>query len=370
MSQPEGNVGQPGHARVSGQMLSYIHDILFALRQPYETSFPSQVTGTVTRVTSRKGVIFVIIRDATGHMQLKFSEDVLLGHDWQLARGIRKADRVRVVGLAGTNPFRQQPVPTLFVQSVESLPPTPFTEKELAAPEDEAITSEFFLARIRSKAAEYFLKHDYEEFEPSYMSSSAGPSRVRALRVLFPGFGAPAFMAPSPAARLVQVVFSSPTSKVFCTSRCFSNEIRDGYTSAESLALFACQLNVDLDQLTRIATDSIRFIFSDIATAPDLEASKTTWVSDAPWAVDECNWTNASMHVSSPTVQVLPAPADAGREHLKLKSVFRVLWPEDRVLVEGHIGLIDSTLAIGAFSLHLERMLPVLRDVILRRLRH
>ncbi|MBI5221004.1 MAG: hypothetical protein HY978_04205 [Candidatus Liptonbacteria bacterium] len=347
--------------------LKYIAAILASLRRNPAAPIQAALTGWVTRLAPLGKVVFMTLRDATGSVQLKCGFDTMSAEQWQSAKALKLADRITVTGAAGFNTFHATQTPTVFADTLSILLPGQFGDTELLGSEREAVTKQFFLSRLRTKAQLFFASRGFEEFDAYYLSSRQVSYAITSLRVVFPGFGAPTFMAPSPASQLLTALFAAPSSKVFCVSRCFSNEIRDGYTSAESPLVCLMQLAASTETLCQLGEDCIKAVFSDIVTMPDLAETHQAWLGSDSWLRQQFSLETESEEVSEPTIQIFPPPNTAVSHGLQ--SVFRISWPERFVLVEGHTQLIDTKLSLGGFTLHLERMIPALRTVILRRLR-
>src|SRR5206468_4900984 len=103
------------------------------------------------------------------------------------------------------------------------------------------------------------------EFEPAYLFAGVPRGDVEALTILYPGWGSSSYLAPSPSPQLLGALLTTAHTKVFSLARCFTASIRDGYTSAEELALFAYTLGVGIDDLITLAERFLKRLFTDLA---------------------------------------------------------------------------------------------------------
>jgi hypothetical protein len=100
------------------------------------------------------------------------------------------------------------------------------------------------------------------------------------------------------------------------------------------------------------------------------------WLDQESWPSRECSWASNSITVNllSPEINVFSVPPQGRQRGLhntsNLLSVFRICWPPHSVVAEGHVESIDSKIALGGVTIHLERMVRILSEVNLRYLRH
>lgn len=352
-------------------VLTHARDVEICYRLMPEKTVIAELRGLVTRTTSRGALIFIRLLDATGSIQLVCDRSVLPHETWELVRKVRPLDRVRVRGRVG---LTERKTLSIFVELIEEFLPRTISDRDVLDADQRGLTTQFFLARIRLRATHYFREASFEEFEPSYLSASLEESRVEPLRVVFPGFGANAYLVPSPAMQLWEAVLITANPKVFCVSRCFSAAIRDGYTSAESMILCARQLGASLEGMCELAENAVKTIFGHFTTMPN---TLQAWLGPQSWPIKKCQLASIEVAVKSPEIHILEIPRNPTGRMPNDMSMFRICWPPpgssvvgNVVVAEGHVASVEENIVMGGITLHLERMVPVLRDVTLRRLRH
>ena len=275
-------------------------------------------------------------------------------------------DRLQVQGTVVRR--RGKDAPSILVKDTKVVLLRSPAKKTTGEPDQGVVATQFFLAAIRRIAEAYFIRERFEQFEPSFLTSSKSASQIEPLAIIFPGYGGSSYLAPSPAPQLMEAILVSSNPRVFCVSRCFSGSIRDGYTSAESLILCAHQLDASLDQMCILAQGAVKAVFHQYATRPKLSAPKEQqWLETSAWPVKERDWSDLELTVQEPEIHRYRAHPASSNE--RAQSIFRVCWPTDVVLAEGHTELVDGRVPLGGITIHLERMVPLLRDVTLRRLR-
>jgi len=146
---------------------------------------------------------------------------------------------------------------------------------------------------------------------------------------------------------------------VFAIGRCFSSAYRDGFSSAEKLALVERQLNTTLEQQYSFAGTIVRTILNDDDTA----GAETMWSAD-DWPtvplVDAARKT-----AGSPEIQTMGAQADDKDK----REVFRILVPPGIVVAEGDTTALSPTVRIGGAIVHLERLVRLLSPTRLSQIR-
>jgi len=325
-----------------------------------------------TSIRDHGKIIFVMLRDITGVIQIILRKDALPEQEWKRAKEIRNLDRIRIKGVSG---FSKTGALSVFAEKVEII-----MKKETAATiftideqDSRTLTGQFLLARLQEKACEWMRENGYVEFVPYYITSSRISSHLEPLEVVFPGWGSNAYLIVSPSGQLLKALTVADT-KVFCVSRVFSQMVRDGYTSAESMILCAQCFEPNENEMERLGELLIKSIFVNLYTMPDLVVKD--WLrSDRNWQIEERDFLDENpslVKTKMPKIQVCDDTRNALQreinEKAKVQRFFRILWPENVILVEGHIGRVEAV-KVGGLVVHLERMIPLLRNVPLRFMR-
>lgn len=336
-------------------------------------NYVGDVRGLVLRIRKYKpkNLFFADIWEPTGTIQIKFDISTLEQYR-QIIEKLKERDRINVEGKiieSGHNNTLTLDASKVSVVINEGK----VSDAEMPDIDNRGLTTQFMVARLRNIATQHMTDKKYVEFEPNYLSASRGTSPIEPLEVRFPGFGAKTFLASSPTSQLLTAILAANT-QVFCISRVFSGRIRDGYTSAESMILCAMKFDPENLEMEYLSEDIIKKIFSDERTI--LFDYEKVWLSDAHWDtnflnLDENNSRNIDCNV--PTIQIfknVEAARKISQKDMKtIISPFRIVWPPDVILAEGHTEKIDS-IKIGGMTIHLERMVPLLKNVTLQHIRH
>lgn len=348
-------------------VLTQVRDVETVYRLHSGSRLRCRLSGMITRVNRRGGICFFRFRDATGSIQVVVERSSCDLETWGLVAVLKLMDRVLVFGdIALTRPPHN--VLSVFLRECKLLIPRRAADRvDNLDPAERGLTAQVFLARLRKQATGFFEEHEYVELEPSFLASYAPSTSIEPLRVVFPGYGADALLAPSPAMQLMEALLLTGYSKLFSVSRCFSAVVRDGYTSAESLILSALILGADLQEVLRTIQDAVTTIFKHFTTVPIIV--EDDWLNLTPWNRQDGEWSESKRSVHVPTIQVDHGNCGDSSTVAVQGPPFRVVWPPDIVVVEGGQQLLDERIRICAYTLHLERMVSVLRDVNLYRLR-
>lgn len=328
--------------------------------------------GLVTSIRDHGKIVFITLRDVTGVIQVIFRFSNLSKKAWKRVKSMEKRDRIEVMGTTG---FTKKGTLSVIASNVKKLMSSQGFEESFIIDERDSrtLTSQFLLARLRDRARLLMEKEGYIEFIPHYLTSSIVSAHLEPLGVIFPGWGSNVHLTVSSSGQLLKALTAANT-KVYCLSRIFSQMIRDGYTSAESMVLCAQCFEPNQNEMERFGEKLIKWIFSDFQTMPEFISEE--------WMQDDNNWvlswgdilmeTPAVLNVKYPLIQVCNDTQSKTQDEINTRAnvsyFFRIIWPENIVLVEGHIGFVES-IRVGGFMLHLERMIPLLRNVPLRFIR-
>ncbi len=327
----------------------------------------ARLTGLLTHVRRHKTVAFLTLQDATGSIQLLADSVGLSSAAWQDVCALRQGDRVTAQGRVGVSNTGQV---SLLLASAPRV-----MDKELGASlaqgemEYARVGAQILAARLRGRASQYFRAVGYEEIEPRIISASWRSPGLEPLRVNYEGFGVQAYLAPSPASQLLETLLVTGVERTFAVSRCFSTTYRDEKSSNESMILVAKAVAMTANDLREMLRRAIVEILGDLETLPENIAPLLTG-----WSDEELSWppTPGGFARQVPTFEVYPTPAPLGPgdERTLVTDVSRAVWPPDRVIAETAHETLESGLEVATCTLHLDRMVTLLRDVPIRQLRH
>jgi hypothetical protein len=347
--------------------LFYCRDVESHLRLDDQVEADANLTGLITAVRDSGGVRFYNLRDVTGVVQLIAERDSLGETDWEMLASIKAGLRVSAVGRVGRSRRGQDSVflyraPSISDNTLES----PISG---AAPDYAQVGIQIFIARLRNRAADFLRTNGYLEIEPKFISAQWSSRGVEPLEIIYPGFGASAYLAPSPATQLIEALVATGTQAVFAQSRCFSTTFRDEKSSAESLIVSAKAINVPPAEHYSLLRRAISYSFGELETRPEAGLFPVSeWrqkIIEGPLVE------HSGAEVKVPTLEVYRAPNIArSNDYVRVQELCRLVWPPRRTIAEGAQEQLDSGLSVSSTTIHIERMASLLRDVPVRQIRN
>jgi len=359
----------PTHALAA--TFTSVRDVKMHQRLGTGVAVAAKLVGLVTgKPRTHGGIVFFDLEDGTGQIQAMANRADFSGESWTEILRIRRSSRLSIVGNLETS---HSGATTVRLTDPPVIHPEP-TLGDAAGTGGSPLKMrrQILLARLRRRGSEFFSSKGYVEIEPRFVSLTWPDAEPAPLRVVYEGFGSPAYLAPSPTSQLLTAVISGGHPQVFCVSRCFTSSYVDEVAGTESLILSAQTLDADLRQVAAIAQESVRAMLSDVSTLPaDLTFLQQQW----PETLGE--WPpEASMQLASPAVYLFEKwRTQEPLAHSRSVQLFRILWPalrgdDPNIVVADGASQILGSVKHGALTLHLDRMIRVLEDEDVRRLGH
>ena len=161
------------------------------------------VFGVVMSIRDSKKTLFFDLRHALGKIQV-VADKALFSEQTNQLREIRANDRVRVQGTVGAT---KSGTKSIFLSEIPTKASS-FLAGTLAEMEPSSdyskIGTSIIVAHARTRAERFFDQEDYRRIEPRYLSSTWHLDEgITPLRVNYPGFGLPVYLAPSPSHQLL-----------------------------------------------------------------------------------------------------------------------------------------------------------------------
>jgi hypothetical protein len=348
-------------------VLKQCRDVQSYLALEGTTAAEAELTGLITAVRPIGRICFFTLRDVTGVVQLSASRDQLSDDAWNAVTGLRTGNLVTAVGTVGRS---KRGEPSILLEDApivrETVLDSPISGAQVDYPH---VGTQIFVARLRNRASEFLRDAGYLEIEPKLISADWRTEGVEPLELVYPGFGASAYLAPTPATQLIDALIATGSAAVFAQSRCFSTTYRDEKSSHESVIVAARAVGIGPDEHYRRIQECVAFTFGELQTLPQAGLFPTDqWrqrMVDAPLSGDR------SEHVKEPTLVVYRSPnigPSAGG--ITVLELCRLVWPPRRTIAEGSRELLDNGLAFASMVIHIERMASLLRDVPFRHLRN
>jgi aspartyl/asparaginyl-tRNA synthetase len=324
--------------------------------------------GLITRVNKKGGIMFLVLNDGTGSIQLIAKESDFSKDDWIRIETQKEGSRVQIDGLIGESKTKRLSV---FLKEV----PCELRELKdkglsLAWPNIKVVSSQMLLSRIRKHCANYLELAGFLEIEPLYISLSWQDDGLHPLEVKYPGFGSPVFLVPSPSPQILKAIVTTGNPKIFSVSRCFSGEFRDTMDRTETVLICAKVYPASWNDLRSLAVDGIKALFSNLSMPLEHEnALKADWLDQA------CKWPPTSGHLNKTNkVHIELFEEIQGENKLFGKGkvqIFRVNWPHQAGNVYICDGLIESYedgFKVGTVNWHADRIVHILENTVNRQL--
>lgn len=317
------------------------------------------LVGQVIRRNSRGGVIFFSVRDPSGVIQCKADRSRFVPEKWESTiKAIRKGDRISIEGTVETYTYRGSSQPIIEILSAERNLPADGPNFDSPSGDFSTVASGFFLARLKRALADALGARGFEELEPRYISNSLPPTKLEPLQVVFPGYGSPAYLLVSPIPGLRAARLLTGAQKLFAVGRSFSQTVRDGYTSAESIVIGLIVIDDGADHLVDLCIELVSGCFSDYGTMA------TNWGEYA--LID--SWAREALPASFGTMPVVTTPTILEHDH----PAFALAWPrppapaqgpqDPLLVVEGSTRKNEFGNTEGVATIHVERMARAIRD--------
>ena len=339
--------------------LQYSRDIRMFWSHNQASLLEASLIGRVIRRNSKGGIIFFSLYDPSGVIECKADKSNFSVEIWDTEiRAIRRGDRISVRGPVETQIFRGHAQPILDIYQAQRILAGDTQQIDDIVGSLSVITSGFFMARLKRRVAGDLIDRKFEEFEPRYIRNSKPQGPLEPLQVIYPGYGSPAYLLVSPVRDLRSVSLITGVPKVFSVVRVFSQTIRDGYTSAESLVIGLVIMGDEAEQLVDLCVELVYGCFGDYTTMAN------------NWGVFSTisSWAHDTLPAFGTALPSLSVPTILQLDHL----AFALAWPgpssadaepqEPLLVAEGNVRSNELGIKEGTAIIHIERMARAIRD--------
>lgn len=341
--------------------LYHARDIYAALEVDPNCSQAADLKCVLLRRNKQRNELFLDLQDDSAIVQAVMTKSHVPAVAWNKAVERRPGDAILVRGHV-TSEFKLARLRVDTVDLITEEVPTPELGRPTARMGLGSPVTQAFISRL-TKAIREILERDGQIEIATRMISSAPPPTpgVYPLRVLYDGFGAPFFIAPSPAPQLIRTLATTSYNKVFTVSRCFSQGYRDPIVSVESVIVTSAQRNVSVDAVLINFDATIRALLSRPETR---RAGKAAWPRTIRRNLGRIG-EEASAGVETPEIQIFETkePSDVSME------IGRLCWPTrqgaetefaEYVLAEGYSVGGPKAPAYSVVSINVDRLLMLL----------
>lgn len=285
--------------------------------------------------------------------------DDFTDQQWEQLRAIRRGARLQIMGVVGVS---KTGMTTIWLDSFPLVQAYSFPETLSAIePHRQRIGASLFVAHFRSLAEPTLVSMGYLPVDVRLLTTYwHGGENPYTLRALYSGFGEPMFLAPSPSPQLVEALIATGKDRVFTATSLFTSSYRGRTDGSEASIIMAKTLNCSLQQLVRDSRSLLSRVFGAVGVLETV-GDPATWpelTSDWPtrFPVDE---------VQSAYVQVC-RQVDAASSHTTELAKF--IFPPTYVPLEAVTESTHNGVPLGTIILHLERILPLVQYLPIRRL--
>jgi hypothetical protein len=311
------------------------------------------ITGVITKVNDRGGIVLMDIADSSGLIIAKLEKGPL-ADSWDKIERAEVGNHVRVSGEVGDDPKHFDNL----ILSVRKIDIRAIPKSGPAKVDWSDVPERYFLACTRQSAAKFFADKGFLEYETNYIFMKQPSPDMQPLQVVYQGLGAAAWLSVSPMTQVKEILLRGGQRRVFSVARCFSAAPRDGFTTAESLVLCAAQIGVSFRDVLKLAQEAVRTIL----TAPILNPpTGSAWLEkNAVWPEKIVSEGVLSSAVKQPTIAII----DRGADKPSTRS-FHVMWPGTSCIAEGHVESLSEedqpqSICIGLLTIHIERILRII----------
>jgi hypothetical protein len=218
--------------------------------------------------------------------------------------------------------------------------------------------SGFFVARLKNTVVQGLVAKGFDELEPRYIHNLRPVGSLEPLQVVFPGYGSPAYLLVSPIPELRAASLVIGITSAFSVARSFSQTVRDGYTSAESLVIGLIMTGSESRKLIDLCIELVYASFGNYSTMA------ANWADYAFVG----SWRDESMLGASSAVPLISQPTILRNNN----GAFALAWPRPRVragnlpqpllVVEGANRENELDGGEGTAIIHIERMAKAISD--------
>ena len=190
----------------------------------------------------KKGLEGVWIKDITGVVLIIINSDIK-------PENIRVMTHIRISGQIQENRKKVRIINN--VSSIEVLlsPDTRLYELDREMREQ---TSSMLISRISYEVSRILLNENFIEFRSRVISSHWEEDGFEPLQVVYPGFGSPAVLIPSPSTQIVEFLTTTLLPRAFTISTSFTQSYRFPNGSAEICVIVLKATNLDLNEQIRL----------------------------------------------------------------------------------------------------------------------
>lgn len=311
-------------------------------RLPTETFV--RVTGVVSDKKKLKGKTVVFVTDITGTLITSVSKDRIT--DSSL---LNHGNKIRICGKTIKN--KKGDTVVSDVERIEVLSGI-ITEEDIDIIDQEA---RLLTSKISGLIREILVNEDFQEITTRVISRSWEEALLEPMMVKFPGFGAEAYLSPSPSSQLSEFLAVTLLPKVFTQTISFTQSYRFKNASTEMPFFMAKAFNMDQESEENLIRDITKSIFKKLS---DQNVEICSFSSD--WS-ESISSVPANPGTYTYGVYKTSIPIVGQKWNSVVETIIRLTDSDGNLLAEGTREVVSEKTTISTFSFYPTQYLSIVK---------
>ncbi len=333
----------------------------------YPISEQVVICGTIEKQkTLKKGIKGVWLKDITGKLLC-----IIDTKKDPIAPKLNLKDlwfgtRIKITGQLAENSREELILKNINDIQVLFSPRT--TKLSELAPEIREQASKVLISRVCRIVSELMLANHFIEFSSRVISKYWDDEGLEPMQVLYPGFGSPAFLIPSPSAQIVEILITALISRAFTISTSFTQTYRFPNSPSEMCVIVAKATDLDIDNQIKLFQNLSKRILKEfkknMETFPVIEG---VW----PNTIEGKNIDNIQLSEELNLVKYsanIPVIGINWDSHISL--ILHLLDKDGNILAEGARESLPSNVEISTITIYPSQFLGLIEKAQPRQLQN
>jgi hypothetical protein len=224
------------------------------------------------------------------------------------------------------------------------------------------------LSRIIDSATTELKSKNFFQFESKLISTHSWDSELESLRVVYPGFGAPAALITSPAPQVLDFLLTSCLEKAFTVSTSFSASYRFKGLGTEPKVIVAKAFNISIEEYKNLMYQIMNKIFvclnKDYKQVIPHEIGNINWEND----FENINFLQNEINYIQYVANI---PVHQKNWHTKIEGISHIIYGNsEALLVEGAREKLNDNVNISTIVIYPSQFLVAIGKNPMNRLSH
>lgn len=306
----------------------------------------------------------VWLRDITGKILIIIDTIGPLAYNLD-PKSIWVGTRIRVSGQLAENSRKIRVLKKVSNIEVLVSPETKLSELDAEMREQ---ASRMLMSRICYKASEIMRDYNFIEFESSVISNRWNDDGLEPLQVVFPGFGSPAVLIPSPSPQIVEFLTITLIPRAFTISTSFTQSYRFSNSAADTCVIVAKATDLDLDnQIQLLKKLSEKILKQFIEEVQSFSILNGVWPNaiDGMYRNEKQLTDDLNLVKFSANIPVIGENWDA---HIAI--ILQLLDKDKNILAEGARELLANEVVISSLTIYPSQFLGLIEKAPRRQLQN